>query len=976
MTVEWAKLEDKWQRAWESAKLFECNPDPGKKKFYLTVAYPYPNSPQHIGHGRTYTLTDVYARYLRMRGYNVLFPMAFHYTGTPILAMAKRLAQGDKELTETFTKIYQVPREELKEFTEPIKIARYFHEEIKKGMKEIGYSIDWRREFTTIDGAYQKFIEWQFRKLREAGFISQGSHPVGWCPNCGNPVGQHDTKGDVEPEIEEYTLIKFKLIPGGAVLPTATLRAETLFGVTNLWLNPEAEYVEAEVDGEKWIVSKRCAEKLEFQSRTVRIIKNLKGKELIGSEVINPVNNERILVLPAEFVDPNNATGAVMSVPGHAPYDYVALENLKRNYAMIEAFNLKREIIEGIKPISVIEVPGYSELPAADVVEKMEIRDQKDSRLEEATKIVYRAEFHNGKMRENTGSYAGLSVSEGREKIKGDLVKKGKADSMYELSNRPVICRCGTECIVKMFEDQWFINYNDPKWKELAHKCVERMKIIPKELRSEFDYVIDWLHEKACARKSGLGTKLPWAKEWIIESLSDSVIYMAYYTIARWIKEQRISPEKLNDEVFDYIFLSRGDPEEVSRSSGLNRELLEEMHREFLYFYPLDSRHSGRDLIPNHLTFMIFIHTAIFPEEHWPRQIVINGSVLMEGQKMSKSLGNIIPLRNAIETFGADPIRIAVLGTAELLQDADFSPTVAKSIRERLERFLRFVQDTAKSNSEAGRVRLTMADKWMLSRLQRHIKAATEAMEELSVRRVIQITLYLLDQDLQWYNRRTVGERADPERVATINNVLRTVLDAQIRMLSPMAPHICEEAWSLLGKEGFVSTSSWPEPDDSLINMEVELGETLVRQVLEDTQNILKVTGITPKRIVYYVSSPWRWKTYLTLLEKMSPDRRNLGEIMKELMKDPELKSVSRKVAKFVGSVQNDLSRTPPYLKETLIRRGTLNEKDILEKAKNFLERELKAKVDIYEEEDPQIYDPAKRAHLTKPMKPAIYVEG
>ncbi|MBC7129619.1 class I tRNA ligase family protein, partial [Candidatus Bathyarchaeota archaeon] len=110
-----SRIEEKWQEKWSEAKIFEADPDPSKPKFFITVAYPYPNSPQHIGHARTYTLADVYARYMRMRGYNVLLPMAFHYTGTPVLAMAKRLAEGDEELTKDFIEVYKVPQEKLKE---------------------------------------------------------------------------------------------------------------------------------------------------------------------------------------------------------------------------------------------------------------------------------------------------------------------------------------------------------------------------------------------------------------------------------------------------------------------------------------------------------------------------------------------------------------------------------------------------------------------------------------------------------------------------------------------------------------------------------------------------------------------------------------------------------------------------------------------------------------------------------------------
>ena len=149
----------------------------------------------------------------------------------------------------------------MKELHDPLKMARYFHDEIKSGMIEIGYSIDWRREFTTIDAGYSRFIEWQFQKLMDKGLITRGSHPVGWCPRDGNPVGQHDTMGDVEPDIGEYTLVKFEL--NGYKLPTATLRPETIFGVTNIWINPDEVYAKARVNDEPWIVSRDSLKKFE-----------------------------------------------------------------------------------------------------------------------------------------------------------------------------------------------------------------------------------------------------------------------------------------------------------------------------------------------------------------------------------------------------------------------------------------------------------------------------------------------------------------------------------------------------------------------------------------------------------------------------------------------------------------------------------------------------------------------------------------
>ncbi|MEM4699882.1 MAG: leucine--tRNA ligase [Candidatus Nezhaarchaeales archaeon] len=960
--LDFRAIEEKWQRRWAEARAFEADVQPGRPKRFITVAYPYVNSPQHIGHGRTYTLADAYARFLRMRGYNTLFPMAFHYTGTPILAMAKRLASGDEELRELFIKVYKVPREVVDSFTDPLTIAKYFHDEIKRGMMEMGYSIDWRREFTTIDPEYSRFIEWQFHKLREGGFITRGSHPVGWCPCCGNPVGQHDTLGDVEPEIGQFVLIKFRM--DGLVLPAATLRPETVLGVTNIWLRPGSTYVEALVNGERWLISPKCAEKLALLNFKVQVLREVGSDELMGRAALNPATGRRVPVLPARFVDLDNATGVVMSVPAHAPYDLVALRQVAE-----EAARLGVEP-SALRPITIISTPGYGEVPAATVVDREGIVDQGDPRLEGVTRELYRAEFHSGVMNEAARPYSGLSVQEARERVQRDLLERGDAELMYELLNRPVYCRCGAECVVKVLEDQWFLNYGDPSWKELARECVDSMSIIPEELREEFKYVIDWLKEKACARRSGLGTKLPWDPDWIIESLSDSTIYMAYYTIAHVIKKWGLRAEQLSDEVFDYVFLGRGEAEGVAAKSGVPLEALHEMRSQFLYFYPVDSRHSGRDLLWNHLAFMVFNHVAIFPRQHWPRQIVVNGSVLMEGKKMSKSMGNIVPLREAIRTYGVDPLRLALLSSAELMADADFSPSLAKSMEERLRRLYSFARWVAQLQP-GGRLRLV--DRWMLSRLQHRVKEVTEALEKLRAREACHVALYELDKDVQWYLRRRQLSPQAPEELGAVAQVLREVLSTQVRLLAPMAPHVCEEVWELLGGSGFVSTAPWPEPDESKVDVEAELAEELVASTLEDVRSILSALKSRPATAYIYVASGWKWDVYRRLAE-MAERGLDQGSALRELMRSPELRSMGREVAALVR-------RAYPLLLEASSeerarrREARLDELAVLREAAGFLEAELGLKVAVYSEEDPSKYDPRGRSSLALPLRPAIYLE-
>ena len=144
------------------------------------------------------------------------------------------------------------------------------------------------------------------------------------------------------------------------------------------------------------------------------------------------------------------------------------------------------------------------------------------------------------------------------------------------------------------------------------------MNILPNKIKTEFHEVINWLHERACARQQGLGTKLPWDKDWIVESLSDSVIYMAYYTISRFVNDGTVETDNLTKEFFDYIFLDKGDLGMVVSSSNLNEDIINTIKKEFQYFYPVDARHSGRDLVQNHLSFFVLNHAAIFEEKLWP----------------------------------------------------------------------------------------------------------------------------------------------------------------------------------------------------------------------------------------------------------------------------------------------------------------------------------------------------------------------
>ena len=956
--MDWTSLEEKWRHRWETEKYFETDPN-NEKKFFVTVAYPYPNSPQHVGHGRTYTLADVHARFMRMLGYNVLFPMGFHYTGTPILGMARRVQDNDKKLLETFRTLYKVPEDKIREFVEPVKIADYFHQEIKAGMIEMGYSIDWRREFTTIDPVYSKFIEWQFGKLREKNLIIQGTHPVGWCPKDQNPVSQHDTQGDVEPSFTEYTIIKFRY--DKYIIPTATLRPETIFGVTNIWINPEFVYEIIQVDNEVWIVTSECARKLEFHNKTIKRLDKIVGKDLVGKKVQVPERNDQVLILPASFVKSENGTGIVMSVPAHAPFDYQALEDLKKE--AIKHPDLSE--INNVNAIPIIETEGYSQIPALDAITKFKIENQNSSKLEEATKEIYSKEFYGGKLKQNTGKFAGKTVAEAKDEVKKWMLRGGNADILYELNETPIRCRCGAECVVKILSNQWFLNYSDPEWKTKVHAWINEMKILPEEIRNEFNNVVDWLRERACARQHGLGTKLPWDKNWIIESLSDSVIYMAYYTIAKYVNNKEITSENVSDAFFDYIFLNKGESDSISSQCKITPELLERIKKEFQYFYPVNARHSGRDLVPNHLTFFIFNHIAIFPREYWPEEIVVNGSVLMDGKKMSKSEGNIIPLRDAIRNHGADSIRLAILISAELLQDADFNQEAVKGIKNKLESML---EECSRYRS-GSTVKPEQEDKWIKSKVQQLILKTTSSIQKMRLREALHFILYDFESDLQWYTKRALAKKRND-----FSTILHEVSSIRVSMMSPFAPYAAEEMWSRLGNAGIVSKSTWPEYHEDMIDFESIQSENLLKNTIEDIKNIIKVTKIIPKKITIYTSAQWKVNAYQKILSKVVAGEVNIGLLIRSLIADKDTEEI-KKDPDFVKKTVNDILSESQEERESKNKIGLIDEKKILSEIDSLVQAEFGITSQVFSESDQDKYDPKNKSRTSRPYKPAILIE-
>ncbi len=986
-------LAEKYSKEWEEKKVFETKRKE-QKKYFITFPFPYLNGAPHVGHAYSSFRADVYSWYKRLKEYNILFPQGFHATGEPILGIIERIKQNDENQINTLKK-FGATEEDIKKFVEsPKYIVEFFRKKWIKSLKLAGYSIDWSRTFTTTDltPSFSKFIEWQYRKLYEKGYIVKGTHPVIWCPKCKSPTGDHDRlKGEGE-TIQEYKIILFKTNIEGEeyYLPIATLRPETIFATTNLWIS-KTDYNIIEVERKKWIVSEEATKKLEDQlykkKYEMKKIGRINYKKILGLEAENPITKTKNPIFYSKFVNTNNATGIVMSVPSHAPYDYQALKeitegNLQGIEKELELEKIKKIVEEAKKAYKnikniieleeikkTIEEKNYSG-NAEYYTKKYEVKSiEEKEKLDKATKEIYKTEFHKGNY--VIKELEGLKGEEAKEKTTRILEEKKALYSMHETTGK-VVCRCTTECHVKILEEQWFLNYSDKTWKEKAKKCVKNMTILPEEARQQFYNTIDWLELKACARKSGLGTKLPFDKEWIVETLSDSTIYMAYYTIANYFNEKKIFSEEINDSLFDYIFYGKKEKLEeglkileenkkiTSERKKELKKLYEEFRKDFEYFYPVDMRISAKDLIQNHLTFFIFHHVALFEEKNWPKGIAVNGYVNVEGEKMSKSKGNIIPFSNLIEKHGPDFVRINIVSSSEEMNDANWSEKTITGFKTRinlLEETIKLFEknkilkkskekkekeDTNKKNNLFEYENLGIKEKVLLHYLEKNKKLGEENYKKLKFRTTTFYTFF-----------ETINELKEYLKLEEKNFfVLKYYLEETIKMNIPLMPYTMQYFSEKLRLKN-VYEQEYPKIKKEYYYEKAEETKKLVENIKKDLSNtiqLLKRKNLEVKKAKLYFSE----KEYYEVLKEIKE-----GKTIKEIMEKEKYKNTS-----FIKNIPKQYGKLKKYDYTLTLE----EEKKILEEYKSLIEKDLNIKIELKEEKD-------KNYKIGMPGKPGIYLE-
>lgn len=827
--------EQKWVEKWHTLGVFEPSSLSHEKKFFFTVPYAYPTGPLHVGHGRTYTNGDVTARFHRLKGENVFWPMGFHVTGTPVLAISDSIKRNDEEIIKLYTEYLGLYEKDpaaiskiIQSFVDPANVANYFAAHVREDLDKLGCSIDWRPTFTTMDVEYQKFVQWQFRKLHAKGVLVKGKYPILYSPVDKNAVGEDDIKdGDTDKvQIQEFSLIKFPFDKPNAYLVASTLRPETLFGCTNIWINPQVEYVRAKWNNEEWIISQPAVEKLALQGKKFEMIEKISGETLLDKQVSNPLDDKiKIPILPAGFVSAEKGTGVVYSVPGHAPWDFIALYELKQQ---------KHPLAEKISPIIIIDAPnfeGIEKLLATHHATSLKHREG----IQTATEEIYKKEFYEGKMNLRNGFLVGMSVQGAKEKILQILQTKSRCDTLHEPSRR-AFTRAGNPVVVAVLEDQWFLDYSSKEWKQKTHALVERMIVYPEYFKKSIHEAIDWLEKRPCIRKRGLGTIFPLVEsdEWIIEPLSDSTIYMVFYIAITHIRNARLTNEQLDEAFYDAALLGKKLP-----SDDMRADIASKIFAEVNYWYPNDLRHTAPAHISNHISFFLFTHTLLFPEKFWPRGLTFNEMLMRNSQKMSKSKGNVIPLQNAINEFSADLTRLFIVSSASFERTADWKDNQVPQVRSKLNEVERTLTYAIESSDE----KLLPAHEWLVENLRMRLGEAYEAYEKFEYMYAAQKAFFETLNEVKRF-KKVFGIDESP--------AVKKMLKEWILLISPITPFLAEELGEKAALGKLVSVLSVAKPKGKP-NKAIEEQVVFIESVLKDLEHVRKlVKGKMPKKGFIY----------------------------------------------------------------------------------------------------------------------------
>ncbi len=773
------EIEKKWQKYWEENKTFRTIEDesvPEEKRKYVLDMFPYPSGAGlHVGHPEGYTATDIYSRYLRMNGYNVLHPMGFDAFGLP----------AENYAIKTGTHPYTTTKKNMENFT--------------RQLKSLGFSYDWDREIATCDPEYYHWTQWIFKKLFEKGLAYEASTPINWCPSCKTGLANEEVKeGHCErcgtkvekknirqwilkitayadrlledldtldwPESvktmqrnwigkSEGAAVFFKLENFDDTLEVYTTRCDTLFGATYMVIAPEHPLVSKLTTEEQKAAVEKYLEDTKHKSDLERtdLAKDKTGV-FSGSYAINPVNGERIPIWIADYVLISYGTGAIMAVPAHDD----------RDWEFAKKFGLP--IIEVLKSDVDVQTQAWTEDGIHVNSQWLDGLNKEDA----INKMISWLEEH--KCGHKAVNYKLRDWIFSRQRYWGEPIP---------LVHCP---KCGTVAVPD---------------EELPLTLPEVTKYEPSGTgESPLVNVPEWVDTKCpvcgAAAKRETNTMPQWA--------GSCWYYLRYIDPKN--KDRFIDPEK--EKYWMPVDLYVGGTEHA-----VLHLLYSRFWHKVLYDLGLVSTKEPFQRLVNQGMITSFAYQkknkSLVPvdkvSEVAPGKFVeteTGEEVTQVTAKMSKSLKNVINPDDFIRDYGADSVRMYEMFMGPLTESKPWATAGFMGVYRFLDRVWRIV--TEKNIEDIG------LDKELDKLMNKTIKKVSQDTETLNFNTAISQMMVFVNE----LNRLEI--------------VPKKTLEILALLMSPYTPHIAEEMWALLGHEPSISKETWPVWDEKkCLDDEVEI---------------------------------------------------------------------------------------------------------------------------------------------------------
>ena len=797
-----SKIEPKWQKKWEADGLYHADIDKNSKKYYAMTMLPYPSGNLHIGHWYAMTPSDARARYLRMHGYNVMFPMGFDAFGLPAENAAINRNIHPKEWT----------------------YANINH--MREQMRSMGNMFDWRREAISADPQYYRWTQWFFAQFLKHDLAYRKKSLVDWCPHCNTTLAREQVVGEdrhcercdtpvIKKDLKQWffritnyadELLNFEGMDwpepvktlqtnwigrseGASVtfhteqgdpIEIFTTRPDTLWGATFMVLAPEHPLVKKITSAEqKQAVESYVAEAI----RQTEIQREATDKEktgvFTGGYALNPVNDEKIPIWVADYVLMTYGTGAIMAVPAHD----------QRDFEFARKFGLEVRVV--IQPDDMPPLDGASmseSVPAHGTMVNSGVLDgtTADKAFSQAVKYIEEKNFGKGAV---------------NYRLRDWLISRQR----YWGAPIPVLyCeKCGVVPVPD--EDLPVLLPDDVEWKPTGES--------PLKLHPTWRFT-------TCPQCGGKA-----------ERETDT---MDTFMCSSWYHLRYLSP---NDDQAPF------DQEEYD------------------YWMPVDTYTGGVEHATMHLMYTRFFHKAcrdlgITKGDEPMLQLRNQGQILgPDGQRMSKSRGNVVDPDEQVRLYGADTVRAFLMFGFRWAEGGPWDPGNITGVQRWLNRIWNLFLEEGEQGSFAPEQARVLRRK-----VHQTLQAISKDFEDFEFNTIVSGLMELANS---MQDARAQGAYGSPAWQEAVNIYLR--------MLAPVCPHIAEELWERLGMPYSIHTQPWPQVDEKATEEDeitlvvqvngklrdklvvpVDISEQRAKELVLASETVQKfLEGAAPRKVIY-----------------------------------------------------------------------------------------------------------------------------